>query len=130
MARKNVSAGEVREWLRSDAGQAALTNAGVKTEVGSRGKHNPEQVEVFHKANKGKVYEAKVAEAPTVTVPVVTIDKAGRKRTIEQTITTAEARDLLGRPRDQRGRLPRADLSLALSAQHADSVADKFSADA
>lgn len=124
--KRNVSAGEVRDWLRSEAGQAALADAGVKAEVGSRGKHNPEHLAVFHKHNKGKVYEPKVAEAATVTVPVVMLDKAGRKTTRDMTVTTAEARDLLGRPRDQKGRLPRADLSLALSARVAAEVADTF----
>lgn len=125
--KRNVSASEVREWLRSEAGQAALTEAGVATEVGSRGKHNPAHLDVFHKHNRGKVYEPKVAESPTVTVPgVVTLDKAGRKRTEAVTLTTAEARDLLGRPRSQKGRLPMGDLALALSAQRADAVADTF----
>lgn len=124
--KRNVSASEVRDWLRSEDGQAALSEAGVRTEVGSRGKHNPDHLAVFHKHNRGKVYEPKVAEAATVTVPVVTLDKAGRKRTVERTITTAEARDLLGRPRDQKGRLPRALLSEALSAQAAAEVADTF----
>lgn len=124
--KRNVSASEVRDWLRSEDGQAALADAGVSTEVGSRGKHNPAHLAVFHKANKGKVYEPKVAEAATVTVPVVRLDKAGRKITRDETVTTAEARDLLGRPRNQKGRLPRADLSLALSARYADAAASDF----
>lgn len=126
--RKNVSASEVRDWLRSEAGQAALTEAGVKTEVGTRGKHNPDHLAVFHAKNRGKVYEPKVAEAPTVEVPgVVTLDKAGRKRTVTETVTTAEARTLLGRPLDQRGRLPMGLLADALSAVKADAVAGDFS---
>ena len=125
-ARKHVTAAQVREWLLSDEGQAALASEGVTQEVGKRGKHNPKQLAVFHSENKRLVYEPKVAEAKTVTVPVVTLDKAGRKRTVERTLTTAEARTILGRPLDQRGRLPMGDLSLALSAQEADAVADRF----
>lgn len=124
--KRNVSASEVRDWLRSDKGQDALAEAGVPTTVGSRGKHNPEHIALFHKHNRGKVYEPKVAEAPTVTVPVVMLDKAGRKRTKDMTVTTAEARDLLGRPRNQKGRLPKGLLSEALSARLAADVADTF----
>lgn len=120
--RKNVSASEVRAWGREHLDVSEHPSLSET----ARGKIGPAVIEAFHKANKGKVYEPKVAESATITVPVVMLDKAGRKTTRDMTLTTAEARDLLGRPRNQKGRLPRADLSLALSARVADEVADTF----
>lgn len=126
-SRKNVSASMVRDWLNSDEGQDALRNADVDTTVGSRGRHKPEQLAVFHKANPRLRYEtASEAEQPTITVPVTTLDKAGRKRTEQRTLTTAEARAVLGHPSGKRGRFAKDDLSLALSAVEADKVADTF----
>lgn len=126
-SKRNVSASAVREWLTSDAGQDALRNADVTTVIGKRGRHKPEQVAVFHKANPRLRYDtASEAEKPTITVPVTTLDKAGRKRTEQRTLTTAEARAVLGHPKGKRGRFPKSDLSLALSASEADAVADQF----
>lgn len=128
MARKNVSASTVRAYLLSDEGQAALKAADVTTEVGSRGRHNPAQVAVFHKQNRGMRYEqATEAEKPQVEVPgVVLIDKAGRKTTKSVTITTEYARTLLGHDKGRVGRLPLGTLALALSAVEGEKVADTF----
>lgn len=125
-SRKNVSANEVRTYLLSPEGQAALTAAGVSTTVGKRGRHNPAQIAVFHKQNPRKVYETKVAESKTITVPVTSLDKAGRKTTKSVTITTEAARAALGHPKGRRGRFSLDTLSLALSAAEADKVADTF----
>lgn len=126
--RKNVSAQTVRDFLNSDAGQAALTKAGITTTVGSRGRHNPEQLAVFHKANPRLRYEtASDAEKATIEVKgVQSIDKAGRMQTRAVTILTSEGRALLGHPEGKRGRFDKGLLALALSAQNADSVADSF----
>lgn len=126
-SKRNVSASIVREWLLSDAGQNALRNADVTTVVGKRGRHKPEQVAVFHKGNPRLRYEtASEAEKPTITVPVTTLDKAGRKRTEQRTLTTAEARAVLGHPAGKRGRFAKADLSDVLSQAEAAKVADQF----
>lgn len=117
-SRKNVPGATVRAWLNSDEGQSALKAAGVATKVGSRGRHNPAQVEVFHKSNRNLRYEtASEAEKRTVTVPVKVLDKAGRASTRPQTVTTEHARTLLGHPEGKRGRFNKADLSLALEAE-------------
>lgn len=128
MSKRLVSASIVREFLRSDAGQAALTAAGVSTKVGSRGKHNPAQVAVFHKANKGLRYEqASDAEKPTIEVSgVESIDKAGRVQRRTVRLTTEQARAVLGHPEGRRGRFAKSDLALALSAANANEVAASF----
>lgn len=106
MARKNVSASVVRNWAK-DNGHT----------VGTRGRINPAVITAFHKANRNMRYEvASEAEKPTVTVPVKVLDSLGRVQTKPVTVTTAEARDLLGHPKGKRGRFNRADLSLALEA--------------
>lgn len=122
MSRKNVSAATVRAWLNSEAGQAAIAAAHaadetVPTVVGTRGRPNPAHVALFRKANKGQTYEvASEAEKRTVTVPVAMLDKVGRKTTRNVTVTTDEARDLLGQS-GRRGRFDRGLLSLALEAR-------------
>lgn len=116
--RKNVSATVVRNWLLSDEGQAALAAASVTTQVGKRGRHKPEQVAVFHKANPRMRYEtASEAEKPTITVPVVMLDSIGRKTTKQVTVTTEYARTLLGHEAGRRGRFDKSLLSLALEAE-------------
>lgn len=126
--RKNVSASVVRDFLNSDKGQEALTKAGVETKVGSRGRHKPEQIAVFHKANPRLRYEtASEAEQPTVEVSgVESIDKSGRRQVRTVTILTSEARAALGHPDGKRGRFDKGLLALALSASNADKVADSF----
>ena len=121
MARKNVPASEVRAWLNSDAGQDAIKAAHAAdntfpVKVGLRGRPNPAHVDLFHKGNRGKRYESGVAEKPTITVPVKVLDKIGRSTTRKVTITTAEARDLLGQA-GRKGRFNRALLSEALEAK-------------
>lgn len=123
--RKNVPAARVRAWF------AEANPAGVPV-PGSRGRLHPDTIEAFHKANKGLRYETGVAEAPTIEVPgVVSLDKAGRKVTKTVTLTTKEARTLLGDKTDagkesKRGRFSKTTLALALSAANADAVADQF----
>lgn len=119
MARKNVSASIVRDWLLSEAGQTALKAADVTTTVGTRGRHKPEQVAVFHKANKRLRYEPKVAEAATVEVRYPSKDKAGRNISRKKVLTTAEARRILGQPTSTRGKIPLKALAEALAAQEA-----------
>lgn len=120
--RKNVPASEVREWLTSEAGAKAIAAAVAKddtipTKVGTRGRPHPAHVALFHKANPRKRYEVGgEAEKPTITVPVAMLDSIGRKTTRQVTVTTAEARDLLGQA-GRKGRFARGDLSLALEAK-------------
>lgn len=119
-ARKNVPAAQVRAWF------AEAQPEGVPT-PGSRGRLHPDTIEAFHKANPRLKYEtASEAEKRTVTVPVTKIDKAGRKRTAQVTMTTDEARAVLGHEKGKRGRFAKGDLSLALSAVEANKVASKF----
>ena len=125
-SRRNVPAASVREWASTESGTAALTEAGAKF-PGSRGRLDPTTLAVFHKANPRLRYEtASEAEKPTITVPVTALDKNGRKYTKKVTLTTEAARAALGHPKGKRGRFNLADLSLALSAQEADAVADQF----
>lgn len=125
-SRKNVPASTVREWAATPEGKASLSNANAKM-PGSRGRLDPTTLDIFHKANPRLRYEtASEAEKPTITVPVVSLDKAGRKRTQQVTITTEAARAALGHPEGKRGRFNKGDLSLALSAVEADKVADLF----
>lgn len=119
MARKNIAASVVRNWLTSDAGQAALKSADVTTKVGTRGKHNPAQVAVFHKNNKGLRYEPAVAEAATVEVRYPSKDKAGRNITRKRVLTNAEARKMLGQPTSTKGKIPLKRLAEALAAAEA-----------
>lgn len=126
MAKKNVSAAEVRAWGRENI--ANLPEAAHKC-LGetARGRLHPDLVAAFTKASKGrKTYATGVAEAKTVTVPVTTLDKAGRKATRQVTMPTAEARAVLGHDASKRGPISKSDLSLALSAGEAAKVADSF----
>jgi hypothetical protein len=110
MSRKNVPASAVREWF------AEAQPEGVPT-PGSRGRLHPDTIAAFHKANKGKRYEtASEAEKPTVTVPVKELDRIGRATTKQVTVTTAEARALLGQS-GRKGRFDKGLLSLALEAR-------------
>lgn len=133
--KRNAPAAVVREWLNSDKGTAAIAKANEKdpkvpTVVGARGRIHPAHSALFNKAHKGLVHETgSEAEKPTVTVPVVTVDSAGRKTTRPVTVTTAEARALIG-AEGKSGRLSYATLSEALSAKAAAEVADQFTADA
>lgn len=104
-AKKNVSASVVREWAKAN-----------DLKVGARGRLNPDAVKAFHKANKGKVYvAASDAEKRTVTVKVQKVDSKGRKSMRPVTITTAEARKVLGHEPGKRGRISLEALSEALS---------------
>lgn len=123
--RKNVPAARVREWAATPEGAKAIEKAEAKF-PGSRGRLDPSTIAAFHKANPRERYETGAAEHATVTVPVVTLDKAGRKRTKEVTITTSEARAALGQPTSQRGRLPLGDLSDVLSQREAEQFAASF----
>lgn len=126
MAKKNVSAAVVREFLNSAEGQAALAKAGAPTKVGQRGKFHADQIAVFNKANKGKVYETgSDAEKPTVTVPVTSLNKAGIKTTKNVTLTTEQAREVLGE-KGKRGRFNKSNLSDVLSQIEANAVASQF----
>lgn len=130
-ARKNVPAAAVRDFARTPEGAAALKAAGAAF-PGSRGRLAPSTLAVFHKENPRLRYETGVAEAPTIEVPgVVSLDKAGRKVTKTVTVTTKEARVLMGHDVDKgkaskRGRFAKGDLALALSAANANAVADQF----
>lgn len=119
MARKNISAQVVRNWLVSEAGQKALKAADVTQEVGKRGRHKPEQVAVFHKNNKGLRYEPTVAEAPTVEVRYPSKDAKGRNISRKKTLTNAEARRILGQPTSTKGKIPLKRLAEALAAAEA-----------
>lgn len=123
MSKKNVSAATVRAWARENI---SLIPEGARACLGdtARGRLHPEVTEAFAKANRGKTYEPRVAEANTVTVPVVTLDSRGRKTTVKRTLTTAEARQVLGGP--AKGRLSHANLSDVLSQREADAHADTF----
>jgi len=125
-ARKNVPAAVVRDWARSESGTKALADAGAP-QVGSRGRIHADTLAVFHKENPRKRYEqASEAEKPSVTFKATVLDKAGRKTTREVTITTEQARALLGHPAGKVGRLPMDDLRAAYEADYAQQVADTF----
>ena len=122
----NVSAAEVRAWGRENI---ASIPEGARACLGetARGRLHPEVTEAFRKAHKGrKGYTPKVAEGNTVTVPVTMLDKAGRKTTVKRTLATTEARRVLGHAEGKKGRLSKDTLSLALSAEVANEVADTF----
>lgn len=106
MATKQVPAATVREWARSNG----MT-------VGTRGRLDPDVVKAFSKANKGKKYTPKVAEGATITVRVPFTDAKGRSNSKPVTLSTAEARALLGHPKGRRGRFDRNALITALAAQ-------------
>jgi len=134
---KDVSNAEVREWLNSDAGQAALATAGVSTTVGARGRLNPPQVAVYNKANKGRRFTPRpngapkrAADKPTITVPVVTLNSKGVRTTVKRTLTTDEARIALGQPTSRKGRFSHTALSDVLSQREAAQFADQFTQDA
>lgn len=113
---KNVNAA----FVRSDLG---LT--------GKRGRISKSDAERFNAAHKGKMqFVAQSAEEKRhIQVPgVVSVDKAGRKTTKTVRILASEARTLVGVPLNQRGRISYGTVALALSAQNADAVADKFTA--
>lgn len=119
--RKNVSASQVRSWF------SETNPEGVPT-PGSRGRLHPDTIAAFHKANPRMRYEtASEAEKPTVEVKgVESIDKAGRKTSKTVTLTTEQAREVLGHEAGKRGRFAKGDLALALSAVNANAVADQF----
>lgn len=119
-ARKNVPAAQVRSWFNEAKPEGV-------TAPGSRGRLHPSTIAAFHKANPRMRYEtASEAEKPTITVPVTTLDKAGRKRTKQVTLTTEAARAALGHPKGKRGRFAKSDLSDVLSQAEAAKVADQF----
>lgn len=121
--RKNVPASQVRNWF---AGLDNGAREGIPA-PGSRGRLHPNTIAAFHKANPRMRYEtASEAEKPTITVPVVSLDKAGRKRTTQVTLTTEAARAALGHPKGKRGRFAKSDLSDVLSQAEAAKVADQF----
>lgn len=122
-ARKNVSASEVRAWavgnlsLVPEVGHlSVLGKNGDGTQV--RGRLHPEVIAAFRKANKGKTYEtASEAEKRTITVDKVPyVNAAGKNASKSITITTEAARDLLGQPRDTKGRMSKNALRDALAA--------------
>lgn len=107
MARKNVSASEVRAWGREnlslvpEAGHASLGAT-------ARGRLHPEVVSAFRKHNPRLTYEPKVAESKTVKVRVPRTDKAGRTSLRSTEVSYDEAREvaaLAGESVGARGRL-------------------------
>lgn len=123
-ARKNVPAAEVRNWLKSEAGQAAIAGFNEKatpkdvvtTHVGSRGRLHPVHRDLFSKAHKGKTYVEKAAEVPTREFKFRSTDKRGRTITKTERMTLAEARAFIGKPEDK-GRLKSEDVVAALEAR-------------
>ena len=91
MARKTEVAGSVvREWAKSEDGQAALTAWAAEDEsrtvptVGERGRFSADLLAVFHKHNPGKRYVAKL-------VPVVKVTgkrQSASGRTVPVTVKT------------------------------------------
>lgn len=129
MARKTVPAAAVRTWGRA--------NLDLIPEVGhkclgdtARGRLHPEVVSAYRKAHKGKTYETGAAEDPTVTFRGATLDSIGRKTTKEVTLTTAEARALLGHEKGRKGRLSMTLVREAWEATEANRLADQFVTDA
>lgn len=109
-SRKNVPASAVREWF-------ATAQPSDVPAPGSRGRLHPATIAAFHKANKRFRYEtASEAEKPTITVPVKVLVN-GRGTTRKVTVTTEQARDILGHEAGKRGRFNKGDLALALEAQ-------------
>lgn len=124
MARKNVPASAVRDFLLSDEGLAARKalseeNPKVAVHVGPRGRFQPEHIALFHKHNKNSRYEtASEVEKPTVAVTKVPFtDSRGRASSKTVTITTEKARALLGHEKGRKGRFNMADLRAALATE-------------
>lgn len=113
---KEVSASVVRTWLADNGG------------AGARGRIKAADAERFNKANKGLRYTPQSdAEKRHTEIPgVVSVDSAGRKVTKTVTVTTETARSFYPAHQGKRGRLAKADIALALSAQNAQAVADTF----
>lgn len=107
-SRKNVTAAEVRAWARENMSDAANI-ACLGSEA--RGRLAPNVVEAFHKAHKSKRYEP--ASERTVTFEVAAKDKAGRNIKRKVTITTGEARALLGHAEGTKGRFNKEALASA-----------------
>lgn len=122
---KNVSAATVRAWGRANLDLVPESGRNCLGET-ARGRLHPDLIAAFRKANKGKGYEPKAAESREVKFKGVTLDSAGRKVTREVTITTAEARTLLGQPTNTKGRLNMPMVIAAWEAEQANAVADAF----
>lgn len=103
-SKRNVPASAVREWFAT-LGQTDLPAPG------KRGRVHAETAKAFNKAHKSVVY-VQGAVKPTVTIAVPGTDKRGRNITRKVTITTAEARALLGQS-GVRGRFNKATLTEA-----------------
>lgn len=123
----NVSTATVREWAKENL--SSIPEAGHFSVMGRskedrtllgdgsrvRGRLHPSVVEAFNKAHSKsrKVYAEKVAETPTVTFQVAALDKRGRTYKKSVTITTGEARVLLGHEKGKKGRLSKDALAAA-----------------
>jgi hypothetical protein len=88
MARKSVNGSAVREWANSEAGAAALAEAGLT--VGTRGRFSEKVVELFQKSTKQK-YE--VGLVPTRKISGVRVNPdTGRKTPVTVSATLGEVR--------------------------------------
>ena len=120
-SKKNVTASEVRAWARENLSSIPVAgHASVMGKDGTgervRGRLNPVVVAAFNKANKSKTYAEKVAESRTVEFTVPAQDKRGRNISRKVTITTDEARTLLGHEKGKKGRFSKSALAEAYAA--------------
>jgi hypothetical protein len=87
MARKSVNGAAVREWANTEAGAAALAEAGLV--VGTRGRFSEKVVDLFQKATKQK-YE--VGLVPTRKISGTRVTDSGRKVPVTVSATLGEVR--------------------------------------
>ena len=121
--KKTAQPADVRKWLRSDEGQAAIEAFNAKadaknkvtTYVGDRGRFQPVHRDLFAKAHPNMSYSDKDDRTPTVEFKHKALDKRGRNITKTVRLTLAEQRALLGQP-DSKARVNRAQVVAALEA--------------
>lgn len=123
--KKTATPAQVREWLRSDAGQKAIRSFNEKatakdrvTEyVGSRGRFQPVHRALFAKAHPNLSYtDNPEAHAKTREFKHRSMTKGGKVTTKTVRLTLAEQRALLGTP-DSKGRVDQSAVVAALEAQ-------------
>lgn len=83
-SKSNASSGDVRTWL-SENGHT----------VGTRGRFSAEQIDAYHKANKGRAYSP-ATSGRMIAVKVTLKDSRGRNRSKTVEVSPTEYRELTG----------------------------------
>lgn len=101
-ARTSVTASVVRTWATANP---VKDDSGEVIALGQRGRIPAPVIAAFHKANPRQRYiVAGEAQVPTVSFTIPATDSIGRNRTKRVTITTAEARAVMGHEPGRKGR--------------------------